>query len=76
MIDYMEAFARDGLNGEPPEGAARNAYRKWEALRDGHLPVFWAVGPNGYSRVFSMSYPNSHQGRFEEVDEHFLTYRG
>ena len=34
----------------------RNAFKKILGLRKGRAPIFWAVGPCGVSKVFSVSY--------------------
>ncbi len=40
----------------PPSGKARNAYKKIAALRERRAPIFWAIGPDGTSKVHRVEY--------------------
>jgi hypothetical protein len=67
MIELMQGYGRVGVVEEPAGGAKRNAWRKWRALRDRRAPLFWAVGPDDYTRLFAMHYPDAHVGIFNEI---------
>jgi len=57
LADAMQAFGRDPIAIEPRvPGKLRNAFKKVGALRSRKIPLFWALGPNGDSRVFRVSY--------------------
>lgn len=52
LIELMQAFGSDPDAPAPPGGKELNAYRKVEGLRNSGAPVFWAVGPDGFNKVF------------------------
>lgn len=58
MIDFMENFGHDPALTEPDRNfpKARNAYKKVAALRARNAPIFWALGPDRFSKVYCMKY--------------------
>lgn len=56
LIALMHQFASDSEIGEPAGGRPRNAWKKVTGLRARRAPVFWAVGPDGLSKVFKVEY--------------------
>jgi len=56
LLALMEAFGRDPSLPIPASGKARNAYKKVAGLRARRAPVFWAVGPDGLSKVYLAEY--------------------
>lgn len=57
LVELMEHFGCHPDLAEPAKsGKARNAYKKMAALRLRRAPIFWAVGPDGYSRIFNVTY--------------------
>ena len=64
LIRLMEHFGRWPEIVEPVAPAKdRNAYKKVDALRARRVPLFWAVGPDGLSKVFRIQY-----GALGEID--------
>ena len=58
LVSFMSTFGADPSAPEPDKSQkkGRNAFRKMAALRKRKAPVFWALGPEGYSRVFLPKY--------------------
>lgn len=58
LVELMMLFGRDATAGLPPSAKQeeRNAYKKIAALRSRQPPSFWALGPDGLSRVFKVNY--------------------
>lgn len=56
LIGSMLHFARTPDAPAPSSGQQRNAYKKVCALRARNAPIFWAVGPEMFSRVFRVAY--------------------
>lgn len=52
LIEFMDKFGRVPDAPAPPGGKERNAYKKVVELRNSGAPVFWAVGPGGFSKAF------------------------
>jgi hypothetical protein len=70
MVEFggkPEAFAHPGEKG-------RNAYKKVEGLRARRAPVFWALGPAGYSRAFAVSYEDDGALQLEEKGHSILKH--
>ena len=72
----MSAFGADPNAPEPGKSQqkARNAFRKMAALRDRKAPVFWALGPDGYSRVFLPKYLDSGVVELTEASSSALNF--
>lgn len=63
-VDKLIGFMLAHANSDPDlalnlKGSELNAFRKVIALRRSSSPTFWAVGPGGYSRVFTVVRDNS-----------------
>jgi hypothetical protein len=57
LIALMSEFGRDpGLPVPIKSGKALNAYKKVAGLRARKAPLFWALGPDGYSKTFEVKY--------------------
>ena len=56
LVAYMEAFCADPHIPPPATGKALNAYKKVASLRTKQPPVFWALGPAGYEKLFQVRY--------------------
>jgi hypothetical protein len=68
MIDYMRTSCAERLDSRHAyKGPQRNAHRKWLALRDCRAPLFWAVGPGKYSRLFSVTYATDGPSSLDEL---------
>lgn len=42
----------------PSREYSMNSFKKWNAITRRRVPFFWAVGPNGYSRLFELDRTN------------------
>lgn len=69
LIELMTQYGRDPTLAEPTGGKARNAWRKVAALRARAAPLFWAVGPDGYGRVFRVRRDDAGVVAFAAADE-------
>lgn len=56
LLVLMKEFGRNPNLPVPASGKARNAYKKVLALRRRQAPVFWAIGPGGFSKVHAVEY--------------------
>ena len=70
MAEYCSDPSAVALVGE----RGRNAFKKVEGLRARKAPIFWALGPAGYSRAFSVSYQEGGSIGLEEVDSSILMW--
>lgn len=75
LIGFMKEYGADPSVREPEKsGKERNAYKKIRALRARKAPLFWALGPDGDSRVFRVIYGNNGSVHFTSVDETLLQF--
>jgi hypothetical protein len=51
-----------------------NAYRKVRSLLRNKVPIFWAVGPDGFGQVFEMEYPTEGRVKLNRSDQAVLRY--
>ena len=49
-----------------------NSFKKWTALLRCRVPLFWAVGPGDYTRVFDVQYGPAGTAVFSDVDADLL----
>lgn len=56
LIELMQHFACTPDAPTPSSGKLRNAYKKVAALRARKAPIFWAIGPEMFSKVFRVTY--------------------
>lgn len=57
-----------------PKGSLATTNRKVVALHYWRIPVFWALGPDGYGSVFKMAYSEDGRMAFEEATLAELEY--
>lgn len=74
LLELMRGFGCDPSSEEPRSGKPRNAYKKVAALRRRQPPLFWAIGPNGFSRVFRVQYLANAHLILTEADERELRF--
>lgn len=76
LVMYMTEFGADSSAPEPEKSQLkrRNAFRKLAALRDRKAPIFWALGPEGYSKVFLPRYLDNGAVEFDKVSESALNF--
>lgn len=74
LLTFMEQFCRDPNLQPPPSGKARNAFKKVTGLRIRKAPVFWAVGPEGLSKVYRVRYCESGVIEFTVTSSEDLRY--
>jgi len=70
MVEYGADPAASALAGEK----GRNAFKKVQGLRARQAPIFWALGPAGYSRAFAVRYDGDGAIYFHEVDQRALLW--
>lgn len=51
------------------KGSEKNAFRKVLALRKSDCPIFWALGPSRYSKVFHVIRSQEREVRLEPADD-------
>ncbi|MCL6684094.1 hypothetical protein [Sphingomonas alba] len=56
LVTLMVEYGRAADIEAPTAGKERNAYMKVAALRRRRPPIFWALGPDGLSRVFKVQF--------------------
>ncbi len=74
MIENLQDFGRRGLiqcDFDDPKQI--NSFKKWIALRTRQAPLFWAVGPNDYTKLFAVEYRSDHSAKFSQVPVGQLT---
>ncbi len=68
LINDLMEFSQFGIterHSKPPKRI--NSFKKWLALLRCKAPLFWAVGPNDYTRLFAVQYDTDHTATFTEV---------
>jgi hypothetical protein len=75
LVRLMEMFGREPASPEPSSGKPRNAFKKLTALRSRKVPVFWALGPNGYGNVYDVSYEQNGVVNLGRVPNSFLNWQ-
>jgi len=69
LINDLMGFGQLGITECDSENPNRiNSFKKWLALLRCKAPLFWAVGPNDYTYVFSVEYNNDNTATFTEVE--------
>lgn len=75
LVGFMEQYGSDPDIAAPPSGKALNAYRKVAALRARRAPIFWAVGPSGYSAVYRVEYDEKCRIALQVADDDVLQFK-
>ena len=73
LIELMKQYGADGSIQEPEKAKEKNAYRKSEGIRRTWPSVFWALGPNNYSKVFDVIKRNEREFELVEMGSDRLT---
>jgi len=68
LIELMKVFAADSSIEEPLKGKERNAYKKVAGIRRSWPSVFWALGPNDYSKVYDIARTGEYEFHFIEQE--------
>lgn len=74
LIVLMEHFGLNPHAEIPVNGKKRNAFKKIQALRLRKAPIFWALGPNGYSKIFNVLYYDDNTLTFEPTENDQLRF--
>lgn len=74
LISNMQKFGASTDAAEPQSGKLRNAFKKVAALRARRAPIFWAIGPGGYTSVFQIQYSPTGQLTFQAASEQALAF--
>ena len=70
----MLLYSSQELNDDLLNAKEKNAYRKVVGIRRSWPEVFWALGPNGYSKVFKILRVGEYEFKLIEKDEMLLNY--
>ncbi len=74
LVNDLIGFARLGVvDGSGLSSKKVNSFKKWNALQKRRVPLFWAVGPNDYTRLFSVKYFADNTAILDEVQLTCLT---
>jgi hypothetical protein len=76
LLKLMQRFGEDPIAGLPRAGKERNAYMKISALRARRPPIFWALGPDGLSKVYRVGYGRGGAVNLIAADESALMFPG
>jgi hypothetical protein len=69
LISNLKEFGKLGAIECDSDNQNRiNSFKKWVALLRCKAPLFWAVGPNNYTYLFSVEYNNDNTATFAEVE--------
>lgn len=74
LIELMNGFCKSSGDMEGLSAKERNALRKVAGLRRSSARVFWALGPDGYSRSFIVSYSENEEIHLQERADSILDY--
>jgi hypothetical protein len=70
LVSFMRLSCSEGdVDVTAVSGARRNAHKKWVGLRDCRAPMFWAVGPRGISRLYTVTYLKDGPVALEETKD-------
>jgi len=73
LVLHLRAYGQTGasapLSTQPKH---INSFKKWTALLRCRAPLFWAVGPGDYTRVFDVQYGIDGTAVFSDVDAGLL----
>lgn len=75
LLAEMEISCINGTLGYEPSPKRINAHKKWLGLCRCRAPIFWAVGPNGDSRVFKVTYTSRGPSALTRTTEDSLSFR-
>lgn len=75
LIRNLMEFGRLGMTKCDSDHPKRiNSFKKWIRLQQCKAPLFWAVGPNDYTHLFSVNYGSDETAAFTEVSLSTLRY--
>ena len=68
LIADLSSYGKTGATA-PLSSDARhlNSFKKWVSLVKSKVPLFWAVGPGNYTRLFEMHYAADGTATFSDV---------
>lgn len=75
LVRGMQEFGSNPNMSVPPSGKSRNAYKKVAGLRARRAPIFWAIGPGGYTAVFRVEYGAEGEISLHPANENALAFR-
>jgi len=73
LVLHLRAYGQTGATA-PLSALSKhiNSFKKWTALLQRRAPLFWAVGPGDYTRVFDVQYGPAGTAVFSDVDSSLL----
>ncbi len=72
LMELMQEYCHENLAEEPSGGKERNAYKKILGIRRTWPSTFWALGPDGYSKVYEIVRQGDHKFDLLERNESLL----
>lgn len=77
LVELMQRFSTDrNARNAFKSSKEKNAFRKLQGLQARRASIFWALGPNGASKVFRMTYSDGGEVIFESASDEALIYPG
>ena len=68
LITDLRIYGETGATSPKSEHSRHvNSFKKWQSLLKGRAPMFWAVGPNDYTRLFEVHYGTGNTANFLDV---------
>jgi hypothetical protein len=75
LLCLMQHYGSEPGAVEPDKsGKERNAFKKVTGLRSRRAPIFWALGPDGYSKVFTTKFEDGGVVEFNPADDDALRF--
>jgi len=67
LNDLFEFSSHKVIDCPSDKAHVVNSFRKWKALLERKPPLFWAVGPGDYTKVFSLNYTAENRAELNET---------
>ena len=75
MVELMQRFSTDRDMGDALKSSKEiNAFRKLKGLQARRASIFWALGPDGASKVYRMTYTDRGAVIFKSASDEALSY--
>ncbi|MFC1689578.1 hypothetical protein ACFL07_07990 [Pseudomonadota bacterium] len=75
VSDLLEFSSNKVLDCPSDKAHVVNSFKKWKALLRRKPPLFWAVGPDNYTKVFSLIYIAENRAELHETSLDVLAYQ-
>ena len=76
LLAHFEEFSRSSPDPKLSTKDKRfNSAQKWRALLATQIPIFWAIGPDGYTQALQMEYGADGSARFHASSDEALLHK-